>query len=209
MYIMKAVFHTWIWVMKTKPIVSLMPLGEEHFPLMLKWLNVPHVKRWYSSGIEWTLQQVQEKYTDYTKGFSLLQGKAIRIDAFVFTADKTPVGYIQYYNAYDFPRDGYEFQKLPQSLGAVDLFLGEAACFGKGLGHKALMLLLKKHVFLRFDYAFVDPDTRNLPAIKMYEKAGFQKCHIDFGQWVCPMMKAKTLFSSEPDQAHSSSYVVI
>lgn len=46
---------------------------------------------------------------------------------------------------------------------------------GKGIGPQALNILLNEFVFKIFENAFVDPDTANLRAIRVYEKVGFKK----------------------------------
>ena len=33
-----------------------------------------------------------------------------------------PIGYIQYYNAHDFPRDGCELNNLPKALAAIQTY---------------------------------------------------------------------------------------
>ena len=48
------------------------PLKREHFPLLLKWLETPHVKKWWDSDINWTLELIEKKYSSYTQGFKHL-----------------------------------------------------------------------------------------------------------------------------------------
>lgn len=94
--------------------------------------------------------------------------------AFVIEVDKVPVGYIQYYDKYDFPpQQGYSVEGLPESLAAIDFYIGEENYIGQGIGTEILRLFLKEHVFVKFDACFVDPDTANKVAIRAYEKAGF------------------------------------
>ncbi len=44
---------------------------------------------------------------------------------------------------------------------------------GKGIGTKVLSDFLNQHVFPTFKYVFVDPDTANTRAIRVYTKTGF------------------------------------
>nr|WP_244953492.1 acetyltransferase [Wolbachia pipientis] len=46
---------------------------------------------------------------------------------------------------------------------------------GKGIGPQALNIFLNEFVFKVSENAFVDPDTANVRAIRVYEKAGFKK----------------------------------
>lgn len=41
--------------------ITFFPLQGNHCPLMLKWLNRPHVKKWWSDGL-YTLQDIAKKY---------------------------------------------------------------------------------------------------------------------------------------------------
>ncbi|WP_245611548.1 MULTISPECIES: hypothetical protein [unclassified Wolbachia] len=49
-------------------------LKEEHFLLLLKWLETPHVKLWWDADINWTPELIGKKYSNYIKGFKRLRG---------------------------------------------------------------------------------------------------------------------------------------
>ncbi|MGX6960355.1 MAG: hypothetical protein ACIPMY_03825 [Rickettsia endosymbiont of Pentastiridius leporinus] len=34
--------------------INFIPLTISHFSLLLKWLNMPHVKLWWDEDIKWT-----------------------------------------------------------------------------------------------------------------------------------------------------------
>ena len=147
-------------------------LHESHFPLLLKWLETPHIKAWWDQGVTYTLDLVQEKYSSYVKGYKLVEGLQKPIKSFIIHHNQNPVGYIQIYNAYDFPRNK-PLLGLPSNLGAFDIFIGEEEVLKQGLGSKAIVQLLKLHGN-QYSYIFADPDINNLSAIKCYEKAGFK-----------------------------------
>ncbi len=161
------------------PLVFL-PLQESHFSLLLKWLEAPHVKAWWDQDVHWTPELIKNKYKNYGKGFKRLdfQGYLIEkpIHAFIICREGREIGYIQYYNAYDFPREqGYEIESLPENMAALDVFIGEKDRTSRGLGPLVIKTFLLEHVFKYFDAVFVDPDTANIKAIRAYEKAGFKK----------------------------------
>lgn len=60
------------------------------------------------------------------------------MQAYVIQSGQTPIGYIQLYNAYDFPRD-VPLEVLPGSLAALDFYIGEESFVGKGLGAVAIL----------------------------------------------------------------------
>lgn len=160
--------------------IKFQSLQESHFPLLLKWLETPHVKVWWNPEVEWTLELIENKYRNYVKGFKRLefQGCVIEkpIHAFLICIDDKEVGYIQYYNVYDFRREQrYEIEGLPDSLAALDIFIGKEEFLGKGLGCRIIKQFLSEYVDPHYDACFVDPDTANIRAIRTYENAGFKK----------------------------------
>jgi aminoglycoside 6'-N-acetyltransferase len=163
-------------------MMTFLPLQEKHFPLLLEWLETPHVKAWWDQDVHWTMELIEEKYGRYVKGFKRLALPNGVIEkpmhAFIMCIDGKEVGYIQYYSAYDFPRkQGDELKGLSSSLASIDVFIGEESFIGKGFGPLLMEAFLNEHVFKHFDAVFVDPDAANLHAIRAYEKAGFQQFH--------------------------------
>ncbi len=155
-------------------MITFKPLQESHFSLLLKWLETLHVKAWWDQDIQWTPELIKEKYGDYVKGYKLEKGEKKSIQAYVIYGDDHPIGYIQFYNAYDFPRENdILLEGLPISLAALDFFIGEEGYLGKGLGSEILRQFLKEHIDPAFEACFVDPDTCNTQALRAYEKAGF------------------------------------
>lgn len=153
-------------------MISFHPLHESHFPLLLKWLETPHVKQWWDCDSVYTKDLVQEKYGSYVQGYKTVCGLDKPISGFVIYLEKTPIGYIQLYNAYDFPRQN-PLSDLPKSLGSIDIFIGEPSYLGKDIGSKAIKLFLKEYAFAKYNYIFVTPEYANNCAVRTYEKSGF------------------------------------
>lgn len=153
------------------------PLSIEHINLLHKWMQEPHVSQWWGEGRSWSLGEIKEKYTSYTHGYKMQQGTKKTIHPFIIEFEKRPVGYIQFYRAADFPRDGFSVENIWQdqnkSLAAIDFYIGEPQSLGVGLGTQALQSFLQDHVFKHFDACLVDPEKNNKAAIKAYAKAGF------------------------------------
>ena len=153
--------------------ITFEPLNESHFTLLLKWLEVPHVKKWWDQDVTYTIDLVREKYSSYVKGYKLVDGQQKPIQGFIIHNNQNPIGYIQIYNAYDFPRSK-PLSGLPENLGAFDIFIGEESALQQGLGSKAILEFLKLHGN-PYTHIFADPDINNLSAIKCYAKAGFKR----------------------------------
>lgn len=153
--------------------ITFVPLDESHFPLLLKWLETPHVKKWWDQDVNYTLDLVKEKYSSYIKGYKLEGEVQKPIQAFIIYSNESPVGYIQIYNAYDFLKCK-TLSDLPSNLGAFDIFIGAEEFLGQGLGSKAILEFLKIHGG-QYSHIFVGSDSNNVAAVKCYEKAGFKK----------------------------------
>jgi aminoglycoside 6'-N-acetyltransferase len=149
-----------------KMAITFVSLVERHFPLLLKWLETPHVKAWWDQDIQWTYELIQEKYA----------ASSSSKHCFIICFDKVPIGYIQYYSIHDFSEEpDCETASPRQACAGLDWHIGDPDYIGKGIGPKALVLFLKEDVYTDFDTLFVDPDTANRAAIRAYEKAGFRK----------------------------------
>jgi aminoglycoside 6'-N-acetyltransferase len=98
--------------------ITFKPLHESHFPLLLKWLETQHVKKWWDQDVTYTMELVRKKYSSYIKGYKLVDGQQKPIQAFIIHNNQNPVGYIQIYNAYDFPRSK-SLLGLPENLGPL------------------------------------------------------------------------------------------
>jgi len=154
--------------------ISFRKLCRTDFFLLFNWLQQPHVKQWWDPDTQWTLKLVQEKYKSYVNGYKLVNGELKSIWAYVIYADEIPVGYIQVYNVYDFPRRKALINLL-QSLAAIDIYIGEKEYTGRGLASVILKSFFEHILDRQYKFVFVDPNTDNIQAIRAYEKIGFEK----------------------------------
>jgi len=165
--------------------ITFRPLAESHFPLLLKWLETPHVKAWWPVDrnltivdgdleAKWSPELIQAKYGDYVKGYKLENGITKTIKAYIICVDNVPIGYIQIYNAYDFVYS-VSLDGLPSSLAAFDVLIGEEAYLKQDIGSQAIAQFFKEYGNT-YTHVFADPENTNLAAIRAYEKVGFKKC---------------------------------
>ncbi len=159
--------------------ISFRKLQKEDFPLILKWLMVAHVRKWWDPDINWNLDKIEEKYQYYVEGFKLLRlkDKTIKkpMHAYIIQLDDKDIGYIQYYDKHDFPPEqGYDVNEIPDKCAAIDWYIGEVEFTGKGIGPESLEVFIKNIIDKKFKYLFVDPETDNEIAIKSYKKSGFE-----------------------------------
>ena len=152
--------------------IRFITLAESYFPLMLEWLEAPHVKKWQGQGAIYTPELVKEKYGVYIKGYKRVNGVDKPIQAYIICSGSHPIGYIQLYNAYDLPRDP-GLVDLPESLGTLDIFIGDENYIGKDFEASAIAKFLTEYALPNYRYIFVDPKYENEAAVSAYEKAGF------------------------------------
>jgi len=142
-------------------------LTEDDLPLMHRWLNTPHVMRWWNSGGQ-TMAEVQEKYLPCITG-------AAPTEPYLILCGGTPIGYIQTYRINHWP-DYARHIGVDDDTAGVDLFIGEPEYIGRGLGPAAIRTFLCEVVFGSFDAGacVIGPSVENQGAIRAYTKAGFR-----------------------------------
>jgi len=156
---------------------SYIPLSDDHFPLLLKWLSSPHVKLWWDTNINWTMEKVHKKYLPYTLGHTIFNGRKLPIQAFIIKIANAPVGYIQIYRAHDFICSSI-LDGLPQSLAVLDFYSGDEHVLGKGYGASILKCFIQSYGSC-YTHILADPDIDNQKAIRTFKNAGFTVEKID------------------------------
>lgn len=147
--------------------ISFRRLTEDDLDLMHRWLNTPHVMRWYSPGGR-TREQVEQEYLPYIRGEKPTQ-------PYVILHGDTPIGYIQTYRVNDWP-DYARHIGVDDDTAGVDLFIGEPELIGRGLGPAVIRAFMRQVVFGSFGAraCVIGPEVANTAAIRAYEKAGFR-----------------------------------
>ncbi len=61
--------------------IAFEPLSIDHFILLHKWIQEPHVWQWWGEGKSWISDEIKEKYSSYTLGYKIERGvkKAIHL----------------------------------------------------------------------------------------------------------------------------------
>lgn len=143
-------------------------LRIEDLPLLVRWLNEPHVREWYDRDRDVSLVAVTERYAPKIR-------REKPTDSYLVFYQEKPVGYIQTYLVNDYPEYG-PFLGLNDDLAAgIDLFIGEPSLVGRGLGSNMVRKFVDEVVFAdpRVNICTIGPEPGNSRAIHAYEKAGF------------------------------------
>jgi aminoglycoside 6'-N-acetyltransferase len=144
-----------------------MPVAPEHYPLLDTWLRAPHMQEWWGDPEE-ELGFIR----DMVEGRDTTQ-------PFLFTLDGAPIGYIQvwfigHHQNETWIEDHPWLADLPAETVGVDLSIGEAALLSKGIGSAALAAFARGLHADGHRTIIIDPDPRNIRAVRAYEKAGFR-----------------------------------
>lgn len=185
--------------------ITFEPLNESHFPLLLKWLETPQVKKWWDQDVTYTMGLVKEKFGKHIHGLALSKNSNHKTYAYIICANKEMIGYIQAYNAHDFAHEnGLNFSAISGSVCGVDLFIGESPFLHKGWGTRILNKFEKQLLAPHFDLCLVDPSKDNLTAIKAFTKAGFkifEQFQTESTAWMIKELSSSVAFSYDPDSS--------
>lgn len=152
------------------PTVAFRPLRAADLPLLRRWHNQPHVKRWYDADKDLTtLEAAASHYRDLLDGTDPTR-------AFTILVDGEPAGYIQTYMIADNPDYAAALDLGAERAAGLDLFLGEPHLVHRGLGPRVIHDFLEQVVFAdpHVDSCVIGPEPANAVAIRAYEKAGFR-----------------------------------
>ncbi len=125
-------------------------------PLLERWLRSPHVVRWWGTP---DLHALAQRSRDTHA---------------VIIADGRPVGYLCWQRPSPSELEAAGLTDLPEDLVDIDIMIGEPELLGRGVGPRALVLLLVRLHRERVGFAGLGTSTSNRVAIRAFEKAGFR-----------------------------------
>ncbi len=146
--------------------VSLRPLEQADFSLIVDWINTPHVARWWDGHA--TMESVTAKFGHRVDADS-------QVKIFIIQADHRPIGYIQCYRHGDFPEWDRDVG-IPAAAG-IDYMIGEPGYTKKGIGTQAISAITEMAFELYPDIAIVVavPQKDNIHSWRALENAGFER----------------------------------
>ncbi|MFL6159611.1 MAG: GNAT family N-acetyltransferase [Marmoricola sp.] len=156
-------------VFRTDPThrVSVRPMTEGDFVDVTRWVNEPHVAKWWDEHR--TAEQVAAYY-----------GAALRGDdptrMWVWEVNGRSIGFGQDYRIADHP-DYALLCSRPDAIG-FDYAIGEPAFIDRGIGTAVLWVFLRDIVWPAYPGArefFAAPDHRNEASLRVLDKLGFTR----------------------------------
>ncbi len=147
-------------------LIGFRPLRMGDLETMHRWLNAPHVAKWWGAGP--TMESVVEKYAPRIAGREPTR-------CFLILYADEPIGYIQTYRIGSYP-DYARAIALDEAAAGIDLFVGSVEHVNRGLGAPLIVQFLRTIVFDDPDVesCIIGPAAGNRAAIRVYEKVGFR-----------------------------------
>lgn len=148
------------------PSIVLRALGADaqDWERLATWFSSPSVREFYYEDPD--IRQVQAKFGPRTQDGSRIRPRIILMRGI-------PVGYAQFYPLTDEELCAYQ---LPNTLrwGGFDLLIGDPVWWGRGIGPAVVRELVREIAALGLDHVAIDTGCRNLRAIGLYHKMGFE-----------------------------------
>lgn len=115
-------------------MLTFRPLADDDLPMVEKWLNKPHVKRWYE------IPQLAITINDWLFEMNHRDSTFHWLTYLIVSWQDHPIGLCQYYKCVDSDED---FGSLPLNGSyGIDYLIGEEAYLGKGLGTQTVAQLV-------------------------------------------------------------------
>lgn len=157
----------------TEKDISVRELTQADAAVLLRWLTDDRVLEWYEGrDAGFTPEKIQEHF----------YADDAAVNRCIVEYEGKPVGYVQYYplDADGLEEYAYTAQTADtgpaHSVYAMDQFLGEPDCWGRGIGRQFIGLLLS---YLTRECGaktvLLDPHADNNRAIRCYEACGFHR----------------------------------
>ena len=148
--------------------VYLRAMTRSDLPALTRWLQAPHVQRWWHNDGEPTVDRVAATYGPRIDGSTPTR-------MWVVEANGRSVGFVQDYRIRDYP--GFALLTPgPDAIG-LDYAIGEPGWAGRGLGARMLWAWMQD-AQRRFPDAtsyFAAPDHANTASLRILDKAGFTR----------------------------------
>jgi RimJ/RimL family protein N-acetyltransferase len=148
--------------------ISFRRLRSSDLDLLHRWLNAPHVRRWwYDEGT--SRKEIEDHYLPRIEGREAVK-------PFVILRQNHPIGYVQSYPISDEDDEEYARPVGVEDSAGVDLFIGDLAYAYRGLDRYIVRAFISAHVFSDpgVKVCVIGPEPENGAAIRAYEKAGFR-----------------------------------
>lgn len=137
---------------------SFLKVTRDDYPMLRGWLAQPHIQNWWGDPDD-EIALIEEDIDNGPTDMRIVHHKA------------HPFAYVQDYPAHHW--DMPHYADFPKGTRAMDTFLGDPQMLGQG---HAARYLRERATALLADGApsvVIDPDPKNIAAVRAYRSAGF------------------------------------
>ena len=148
--------------------VDLRAMTHGDLPALTRWLQAPHVQRWWHNDGEPTAGRVTAAYGPRVDGTTPTRMWVVEVNG-------RSVGFVQDYRIRDYP--GFALLTPDPDAIGIDYAIGEPGWVGRGLGVRLLWTWVQD-AHRRFPDAtsyFAAPDHGNAASLRILDKAGFTR----------------------------------
>ena len=148
--------------------VYLRAMTHSDLPALSRWLQEPHVRRWWHNDGDPSMERVTETYGPRVDGRTPTRMWVVEVNG-------RSVGFVQDYRIRDYP--GFALLTPDPDAIGVDYAIGEPGWAGRGLGARMLWAWMQD-AHRRFPDAtsyFAAPDHANTASLRILDKAGFTR----------------------------------
>lgn len=144
-----------------KKEIYLTDFMDKHIELLINWLHVPHVKKWFSHTEDW-IAEVNKRNREYNW-----------IKHYIIYLNEIPIGFCQYYPYW---KSGEDWNGTIPKKGtySVDYMIGEKQFLYQGYGRRTVKLL---NQMIRensdAERIIVQPEKENIASQKTLLSAGY------------------------------------
>jgi aminoglycoside 6'-N-acetyltransferase len=153
--------------------LSFRPMVREDIPQLQAWLQEPHVAEWWDDAAE-TIEGVEAKYAP-----RIDSGQPV--EPWIMEIEGEAVGFVQWYRVEAAP-EWFPGVDIPPGTVGFDIAIGDPDYVGQGHG-RHLILEFVHHVLRpaapTSTEVWIDPNPRNVRAVRAYRAAGFVDTGID------------------------------
>lgn len=148
--------------------VDLRAMTHGDLPALVRWLQAPHVQRWWHNDGEPTVDRVTRSYGPRIDGTTPTRMWVVEVNG-------RSIGFVQDYRIRDYP--GFALLTPDPDAIGVDYAIGEPGWVGRGLGARVLWAWMRR-AHRRFPDAtsyFAAPHHANAASLRILDKAGFTR----------------------------------
>ena len=143
--------------MPTADPYAFRPVTATDLPMLERWLNAPHVRRWWGDPAK-EVTGIAEDFDDPAMA------------SFIVHHAGEPFAYLQ---SYRIDPSDLSFGDRPARTVGIDQFIGPSSMVGIGHGPAMIDAFVEKVFAEGMERVVLDPHPDNTHAIRAYEKAGF------------------------------------